>query len=249
MLIWRNVRIAEKICTSPLKSMVWQDGSSSFRYSNIFNAYDASGIRSAWILVFIRSRLKGINTAFMKISNCFTYAVVTLIIILQAPMASGQQKIAYINTSELLQQMPEVQAAEKSMQEFQKQKQTMLEGMDAERRRKVALYEEKYKTLSVANRETVERELQTMEEEITGIERRLQETQEQAQEEAGAKQEALLAPILQKAMNAIAIVARERQFSYVLDTAQPDVIYFDGGEDLLVPVKERLDPKSQPAQQ
>lgn len=152
----------------------------------------------------------------------------------------AQQKLGHINSAELLQAMPEMKAADATFQTFQKQKQSQLEQMDAERQKKIQTFQDKYKTLSEANKETVGKELQTMQAEIQDMEKRIDETQQKAQEELAAKRNELYQPIFTKAEDAVRAVAKEKGYAYVFDISQPGVVYFEGGEDILAAVKAKL---------
>jgi outer membrane protein len=155
-------------------------------------------------------------------------------------MAMAQQKFGHINSADLLQSMPEMKTADANFQTYAKAKQTTLELMGAERQKLVTTYEEKYKTLSEANKASLEKELTTLATSIQDMEKRITESQEKAQEELTAKRTELYQPVFKKAEDAVKVVAKEKGFSYVFDVSQPGVVYFDGGEDLLVAVKTKL---------
>ena len=153
---------------------------------------------------------------------------------------TAQQKFAHINTADLLQSMPEMKTADATYQTFQKAKQTSLELMGAERQKLVTSYEEKYKTISEANKAVLEKELMALGKEIQDMEQRITTTQEKSQEELTAKRTELYQPVFKKAEDAVKSVAKEKGFAYVFDISQPGVVYFDGGEDLLDVVKAKL---------
>ncbi|MGX5690315.1 OmpH family outer membrane protein [Arcticibacter tournemirensis] len=167
-------------------------------------------------------------------------AVVAVGLFLAGSTVNAQQKFAHINSAELLQSMPEIKAADTQLQTFQKQKQTELQQMDAERQKKVQAYRDKEATLSQANKETVAKELETMAKEIGTMEQRMQETNEKARQEIAQKQQEVYSPIMQKAETAIKAVAKEKGFAYVFDSSQQSLVYVDGGEDILALVKTKL---------
>ena len=55
-----------------------------------------------------------------------------------------------------------------------------------------------------------------------------------------AKRTELYQPVFKKAEDAVKVVAKEKGYSYVFDISQPGVVYFDGGDDLIVSVKAKL---------
>lgn len=172
--------------------------------------------------------------------NLFKIGVLAIGMMLSANAASAQQKFGHINSADLLQAMPEMKSADASFQTYAKAKQTSLELMGAERQKLVTTYEEKYKTLSEANRVVLEKELTTLGGTIQDLEKRITEAQEKAQEELTTKRTELYQPVFKKAEDAVKAVAKEKGFAYVFDVSQPGVIYFDGGEDLISSVKTKL---------
>lgn len=172
--------------------------------------------------------------------NLLRIGVIAVGLFLAANSANAQQKFGHINSADLLQAMPEMKTADASFQTFAKAKQTSLELMGAERQKLVTSYEEKYKTLSEANRAVLEKELTTLGASIQDLEKRITDAQEKAQEELTTKRTELYQPVFKKAEDAVKAVAKEKGFAYVFDVSQPGVVYFDGGEDLIAVVKAKL---------
>lgn len=172
--------------------------------------------------------------------NSVKVALVVVGLLVVGNIASAQQKLGHINSSELLQAMPEMKIADASFQTFAKGKQTALEQMDAERQKKIVLYQEKVKTVSEANKEAVGKELETLGKEIQDMEKRITDTQQKSQEELTAKRSELYQPIFKKAEDAVKVVAKEKGYAYVFDISQPGVVYFETSDDLLALVKTRL---------
>jgi outer membrane protein len=172
--------------------------------------------------------------------NLLKIGVLALGMILAINSANAQQKFGHINSADLLQSMPEMKTADANFQTYAKAKQTSLELMGAERQKLVTTYEEKYKTLSEANRASLEKELTTLGGTIQDLEKRITEAQEKAQEELTAKRSELYQPVFKKAEDAVKVVAKEKGYAYVFDVSQPGVVYFDGGDDLINVVKAKL---------
>ncbi|HEY0667509.1 MAG TPA: OmpH family outer membrane protein [Sphingobacteriaceae bacterium] len=167
-------------------------------------------------------------------------AVVALGVVFAGSAANAQQKFAHINSSDLLQSMPEMKSADAAFQTFAKAKQAQLEQMDQERQKKINLYTEKSKTLSEANKEVVGKEIETLVKEIQDMEKRIADTQAKAEQEVATKRQELYQPAINKAEAAVKAVAKEKGYAYVFDISQPGVVYFDGGEDMLAAVKAKL---------
>ena len=172
--------------------------------------------------------------------NLLKIGVVAIGMFLAVGTANAQQKFGHINSADLLQAMPEMKTADATFQTFAKAKQTSLELMDAERQKLVTSYEEKYKTLSEANRASLEKELTTLVASIQDLEKRITDAQAKAQEELTTKRTEIYQPVFKKAEDAVKAVAKEKGFAYVFDVSQPGVVYFDGGTDLINDVKTKL---------
>lgn len=159
--------------------------------------------------------------------------------------ASAQQKLGHVNTSDLLQAMPEMKVADATIQAYAKGKQATLEQMEAERQKKVLNYQEKAKTISEANRESVEKELATIAKDAQDIMQRLEDMQQKIQEELATKRRDVYQPIIKKLEDAIRAVAKEKGYNYIFDAAQTNmgfsaVVYSDGGDDIAPAVKAKL---------
>jgi len=170
-----------------------------------------------------------------------SFAIIALVFI-SVGMVKAQtaQKIGHINSGELLQAMPEVKAADSTFENFRKSKVAALEAMDKERQQKIAVYQEKYKSLSEANKETIGKEIETLGQDIQAIGERLDEMNQKTQEELKQKQGELYQPILAKAEVAVKAVAKEKGFAYVFDTQNQAMVYHDGGIDITPDVKAKL---------
>jgi len=167
-------------------------------------------------------------------------AVVAVGLFFTVGAVRAQQKFGHIDSGDLLQSMPEMKSADATFKTFQEQKEGALKQMDAERQKKIVTYQEKTRMLSEANKETLGKEIEVLVKEIQDMEKRIAETQQKAQQELQAKQSELYQPIYKKAEDAVKAVSKEKGYSYVFDVSQPGVVYFDGGDDLLIPVRAKL---------
>lgn len=165
-------------------------------------------------------------------------AIVALI--MSAGTVMAQQKIGHINSGVLLQAMPEVKTADATFETFRVSKLNELEAMETERQAKIVTYQDKYKTLSEANKEVLGQELESLGQEIQTMSERIGELDQKAQEELAQKREELYQPILAKAETAVQAVAKAEGFSYVFDTQNQSLVFFDGGIDITPLVKTRL---------
>lgn len=133
--------------------------------------------------------------------------------------ASAQDlKFAHVNFGELVQLMPEMDAAreqsDSAAQEAQETYQTMVDEFQS----KYQVYEQKQASWTPAIRESKEKEL-------TDIQNRIQEFQQSIQQELQQLQNQLMAPIYEKAQNAVNAIAKAKGVVYVFDLQQ--VLYVD----------------------
>ncbi|SMD07070.1 OmpH family outer membrane protein [Pedobacter nyackensis] len=157
-----------------------------------------------------------------------------------ANIANAQQKLAHLNSAQIIEAMPEVKTARTTLENIQKAKQAEIEKMISEYQTKLKAAQDKEKTMSEANKEAVTKELQVMGTELQDLEKRINDARTKAQQELEAKNAELFNPIQVKADNAIKAVAKEKGFAYVFDTANQALIYWDGGEDITALVRTKL---------
>lgn len=132
--------------------------------------------------------------------------------------ASAQQKFAHVNTSELIQLAPEFMEAQKQMMATQKEASDTYQSMVEEFNTKYSQYQQKSSTWTAAIKESKEKEL-------TDIQTRIQEFQASIQQELAEQEQALIAPIQQKALDAVNKIAKDGGYIYVFEVAQ--LLYVD----------------------
>lgn len=151
------------------------------------------------------------------------------------PGAIAQQtlKLGHIDRQALMLALPERKDAETRMQAFAKSLDDRLKAMGAEYEAKVADAQAKAATMTETEKEMVVRE-------INGLEQRIQDAREKAQEDLAKQEEELLRPMVEKANNAIKEVAAANNFTYILDISTGMVLYYEKGEDVMPLVKAKL---------
>jgi outer membrane protein len=158
--------------------------------------------------------------------------VVIVALIVAAP-TFAQQKFGHIDSAALLELMPEKAKAEKELEAFAKEFQTALEAMGKEYETKVASFQQTEKDMIPTVRNTKVRE-------ISELERRIQEFQQQAQDEIAKKEQEVLTPIIDKARKAIDEVAVAKNYTYVFDSSVGVLLYAKDTEDVMADVKAKL---------
>ena len=126
--------------------------------------------------------------------------------------AAFAQKFAHVNLSEVIQLMPEYLDAQKVMMASSKETQETYQAMVDEFNGKYSTYQQKASTWTATIRESKEKELSDMQQ-------RIQEFQQSASQELETQQNQLMAPIQQKALEAINKLAKEGGYIYVFDAS------------------------------
>ncbi|MFP9115891.1 OmpH family outer membrane protein [Flavobacterium sp. RHBU_3] len=146
---------------------------------------------------------------------------------------SAQAKVAHINVKELMDNMPDMKAANTQLEKLNQTYTTEYNTMVEEFKKKVQQYEKEATTVTDAVNETRSKELQDMQS-------RIQSYQQNASKELNEKQEAIYKPILEKAKAAIQKVAKAKGYQYVLDSTVGSGVLVADGPDLLADVKKEL---------
>ncbi len=151
--------------------------------------------------------------------------------------AFSQTKIGYINTEELIGVMPEAEKATSQLQDYQAALQQQGNDYMTELQEKDSLFGKDSAKLSPAAKELRRTGLIELYQKVQGW-------REVMQQKLQEKQQELLVPIRNKALETIKIVAKESGFTYILD--QNSVIVGPPGDDILSLVKKKLNIKDTP---
>jgi outer membrane protein len=159
-------------------------------------------------------------------------ALVAACIVFAGNIAKAQ-KIGYVALDQVVDQMPETKAAIASITAYNKQFIDQLTTMNNELQSKSQAYQAQRSTMTDAVRGAKESEL-------ADLNKRLQDYNTSAQQQVQAKQGELGKPIIDKVRAAVAQVAKEKGYTYVINSSQTDLIVSPPGDDLLAEVKAKL---------
>jgi outer membrane protein len=148
--------------------------------------------------------------------------------------ALSAQKIAHLSLDSLVSLMPESKIAKDVAQNYLKSLEAEVATMSEE-------FQKKYTDYMAAGENMSELVRKTKEEELTQMQRRIEDFRAQAQQDYQKKYGELTAPIMDKAKKGIEAVAKEGGYKYVLDTSMGNVLYSEPAEDILMAVKKKLD--------
>lgn len=160
-------------------------------------------------------------------------AVALVLFVAATGFVQAQSKTAHINVTDLLSQMPEMQAAQAELKKLEETYRADIQGSMDELKNKFTQYNNEASTMS--QEENQKRAL-----ELQGFERNIGEAQQAAQQELAKKQAELFEPISVKAKEAIERVAAAQGFDYVLDSSPGSGVIVATGKDLLPDVKQDL---------
>lgn len=157
-----------------------------------------------------------------------------LVMVLFATQSFAQTKLGHINMQELINLMPERDSAVVKLENYAKELDETMQGMQQEFNTKYQTYQQKNSTWTAAILEAKTKELQEMQE-------RLQMFQQNAQQEMGQLQQTLYAPIFEKANKAIEKVGTDGGFTYIIDLSAGSLIYKGASSiDILPEAKAEL---------
>lgn len=145
-------------------------------------------------------------------------------------------KFGHINSDELIQALPEYDSANIKLEKLQKELINYLEIMSAELDSKYDAYIKDSKNLSNIVK-------QTREQELSDMNRRIQEFQSSAQAQLQDRQTELFQPVYMKVEKAIKAVGKENGYIYIFNSSQgSSLLFFDEGKstDVTALVKAKL---------
>ncbi len=154
-------------------------------------------------------------------------------------VSASAQKIGYINFEQVLGSMPEAARAQTQLQDFQQSLQQQAQDMMREVGIKDSLFNADSSKLSPSMKEIKRREI------FESYQKAQAFQQQDAQEQLQQKQNDLIVPIRKKAQEAIKAVAKENNYSYVLE--EGSLYVMPAADNLINLVKAKLGIKDSPA--
>lgn len=157
-----------------------------------------------------------------------------LMLMLCAPMAVFAQKFGKVNTQVVVQSLPDYAKAQGEMAALSKQKENDLKSMQDELTRKYQEYDKSKSAMNPTKQKETEEELQ-------GLNAKIQQAYQDAQKELSEKNNALLEPILTKVQNAITAVGKAGGYTSIFEIGTSGVVFFgDNVKDVTEEVKAKI---------
>lgn len=161
-------------------------------------------------------------------------ALVALGVVFMSNFAQAQTKIGYVAIEQIVPLLPEYKTATTVLTTAQNGWVETINKLSSELQTKAKDYEAKRATMSEATRSVTESEL-------ADLQKRGNDMQTKAQQDLEAKQAEQMAPLVTKIKAAINAVAKEKGYTYVLNTSSPELLLVaPPADDLLAAVKTKL---------
>ena len=139
-------------------------------------------------------------------------------------------KFGYVNYSELVQLMPDMDTVREQLEAQEKETYETLGAMYEEYQTKAQQFQQKESTWTPAIRDSKLKELQE-------IETRFQESQQIFQQELQQMQQMLQAPVMEKAQNTVIELAKAKGLAFVFEETQ--MLYIDPAQGVNLTVEAR----------
>jgi len=154
--------------------------------------------------------------------------------IMSPNLMAQSQKIGFVVSPKIFQELPEALEAQKRLQALEKPLQDSLTAMAQDIQRRIEEFQQKETMMNDAAKRAATQEIQD-------LQRRATEWSDAKRRELMDKQEAVLAPVREKIKKAIESVAREEKYSFVFDKNESEtLIYGDTAHDLTFKVIDKL---------
>lgn len=165
--------------------------------------------------------------------NILKIGAVVLAFLTMAATTTHAQKFGFVNSQEILGEMPEVKQAEANLEALQQQLQKRLQASIEQLQADYLEIQQKIERgeLSPRQQEVEAQTLQERQQKLAGEE---QDMVNQIQK----KREELLEPIYARVNEAIAEVAKENEFTFIFDQAV--LLYYEDSQDVSAQVRAKL---------
>lgn len=164
-----------------------------------------------------------------------TSKILVFAIFLLFPLSIFAQKFGHLNSTEIIQSMPEKDSVVAKLQRINKELTASYQAMNEE----LISKEQKF----VADKDNMTDLIKkTRQEEIQQLQQRMQQFKENANDEIQKDQTEMMQPVIEKVKNAIAAVGKENGFLIIFDIEQgTNILYFSSdSHDVTSLVKSKL---------
>lgn len=157
--------------------------------------------------------------------------ILLLAVISSISFTAVAQKAAYVDTQELMYQLPEAKEAQKAYEKYYEELLQQYSSMQEEYGKKAEEFDKNVETMSEVAKETKANE-------IRDLQRRIMEFESGIEEKIQKKQAQLFQPMLEKIQKAIDEVGKEGNYDYIYDASA--LLYAKDGQRINEKVKVKL---------
>jgi outer membrane protein len=162
--------------------------------------------------------------------------ILTTILIALTFSAFSQIKLGHINSSDLMRLMPELEEAQQKLQAYGRE-------LQAESQTMRTALENMYNEFQANQNQWSELIQKTKMRAIQDLDARIQDYMQNAENDYKEQEAKFLNPIIEKAREAIAEVAKENKYTYIFDISVGALLYYSDSEDILDLVKKKMNLK------
>jgi outer membrane protein len=165
----------------------------------------------------------------------FIWNLIIASVLLAAVAAAQSGKSAFVDSEKILGDLPEAQQASKELDAMVKAWQDSVQQMSDNLQKQVEDFQNRQSVMSQANKDAEQKRLQDLNQQIRDY---YTKKLDPRTGEAALEREKRLAPIRDKVLKAIEVVAKEEGYTFVFDKA--NLLYGDARVDLTYKVLDRL---------
>ncbi|NBB89339.1 MAG: OmpH family outer membrane protein [Bacteroidetes bacterium] len=161
--------------------------------------------------------------------------IVFLVFALLFSVSMMGQKFGYMDSNELVAEMPEVKQADAKLETLQKQ-------LQKQGQAKLQALQQKAQDLERKERqgEIAPKKLQEEAEKLQAEQLELQQFEQDMQRQVMQKRQELYKPIFDKINAVIEEIAKEQEYTYIFDLSAGSILYADESKDVTSLVRQRL---------
>lgn len=161
--------------------------------------------------------------------------LLTILIVATLSTFSQAQKFGYLNSGQLLLEMPEIKQADAQLEVFQKE-------LLAKGEQMVKAFEDKYRKVEaqVNKGELSQIQIQQKQGELGKEQQEIQQYQVEVNQGLGAKREELYKPILDKVKQTMDQLGKEMGYTMIFDTSTGGLLFVEEADDLMPLMKQKL---------
>ncbi len=161
--------------------------------------------------------------------------IVFLVLALLLSVSMMGQKFGYMDSNELVAEMPDVKQADAKLETLQKQ-------LQKQGQQKLQALQQKAQDLERKERqgEIAPKKLQEEAEKLQAEQMELQQFEQDMQRQVMQKRQELYQPIFDKINTVIEEIAKEKEYTYIFDLSAGSILYADESKDITSMVRQRL---------